>query len=139
MSDDPRAEKCGEEQNMNKGNGEGVLPGGVGANDRLKRIRQLNDQLRTSGAGGRVVVTNGIAGLKPNTAAQVIEAVGQFDAFGADNDPWSEHDCATLTVDDVQVIWKIDYYERSGRIHSPDPADPKVTLRVLTIMLADEY
>nr|WP_020180365.1 DUF3768 domain-containing protein [Methylopila sp. M107] len=103
------------------------------------RIRELNDRLRTAGTGGKVVVTNGIAALEPATADRVLEAVRQFDAFGPDNDPWSEHDCASLTADGVKVIWKIDYFERSGRIHSPDPADPKVTLRVLTIMLADEY
>jgi hypothetical protein len=37
------------------------------------------------------------------------------------------------------VLWKIDYYDRSRRYHSPDPADPKLTVRVLTVMRADEY
>ena len=44
-----------------------------------------------------------------------------------------------LTVNGNRVIFKIDYLDRSRRIHSPDPADPKVTVRVMTVMLADEY
>ena len=40
---------------------------------------------------------------------------------------------------DGGAIWKIDYYDRSRSHHSPDAADPKVTLRVLTVMLAGEY
>jgi len=35
--------------------------------------------------------------------------------------------------------WKIDYYDRNLEFHSPDPADPSVTICVLTIMRVDEY
>jgi hypothetical protein len=109
------------------------------AGDRTKAIRQLNDQLRTTGSGGMTVVTDGIAGLSPDVARQVYAAVQVFTAFSPDNDPYGEHDCATLTVAGHSIIWKIDYYDRKREHGSPDPADPRVTTRVLTIMLASEY
>lgn len=42
-------------------------------------------------------------------------------------------------VDGIRILWKIDYYDRDRQFHSPDPADPKVTVRVLTVMRSDEY
>jgi len=36
-------------------------------------------------------------------------------------------------------MFKIDYYDKDLNFHSPDPADPTVTERIITIMLADEY
>jgi Protein of unknown function (DUF3768) len=36
-------------------------------------------------------------------------------------------------------MFKIDYFDKTMTVHSPDPADPSVTERVITIMLAAEY
>jgi hypothetical protein len=106
---------------------------------RTSQIRALNDRLRRTGCGGKVLITDGILALGAGFARQALEAVSGFDTFTADNDPWGEHDCAVLTVANEKVIWKIDYYDRSLTFHSPDPANGKVTIRVLTIMLAGEY
>ena len=103
------------------------------------RIRDLNDTLRVTGRGGVVLMTDGIAGLGGSLVAKIFKAVSEFNQFSEDNDPWGEHDCALLTVDGVRVLWKIDYYDRQRSFHSPDPSDPKVTVRVMTVMRADEY
>nr|WP_245440844.1 DUF3768 domain-containing protein [Mesorhizobium sanjuanii] len=44
-----------------------------------------------------------------------------------------------MTVSDIKIIWKIDYYDLTRRCHSSDPSDRNVTSRVMTIMRADEY
>jgi hypothetical protein len=59
--------------------------------------------------------------------------------FTNDNDPYGEHDFGAFDVDGARLFWKIDYYDRSLSGGSPDPTDPAVTCRVLTIMLAWEY
>lgn len=74
-----------------------------------------------------------------DTITEIIAAVAAFSDFTQDNDPHHEHDCAVMTVDEHRIIWKIDAYDREMTFASPDPADPAVTVRVLTIMLADEY
>jgi hypothetical protein len=42
-------------------------------------------------------------------------------------------------VDGHTIFFKIDYFDKALASHSPDPADPSVTERVITIMLAEEY
>lgn len=106
---------------------------------RTARIRELNDQLRVAGKGGMWLATCGIAALAPQQVHAILAAVKSFTDFTPDNDPHLEHDCAVLTVGDTQVLWKIDYYDRQRQFLSPDPTDPQVTLRVLTVMLASEY
>ena len=99
----------------------------------------LNDRLRKCGNGGMWLATAGISSLPPGDLRSVFDAVIGFDDFNNDNDPHGEHDCAAQTVDDVKIMWKIDYYDRARQFHSPDPSDHKVTVRVLTVMLASEY
>jgi hypothetical protein len=107
--------------------------------DRTTRIRELNDALRQTGTGGAIFVTNGVAAQGPKVGRAVYQAVEQFADFTKDNDPHGEHDCAVLDVSGLHIIWQIDYYDRTRMFLSEDPADPKQTCRVLTIMLADEY
>jgi hypothetical protein len=106
---------------------------------RAERIRALNDAFRQSLVGGRALVTRGVLAKGEAFAGRAIAAVKAFDAFTADNDPYGEHDFGAVEVDGTKVFWKIDAYDLSEQAGSPDPADPNVTVRVLTIMLADEY
>ena len=59
--------------------------------------------------------------------------------FTEDNDPHKEHDFGAFEHEEQRFFWKIDYYDRDMIFGSEDPADPKATTRVLTIMLAEEY
>ncbi len=104
-----------------------------------ERIRALNDELRTTGFTGNSYVTRGMWAKGSDFVAKACAAVRAFDAFNQDNDPWGEHDCAMLDVDGERVMFKIDYYDLNMEELSPDPADAKVTKRVLTIMLSEEY
>lgn len=112
---------------------------GGGSDARQNRIRTLNDQLRQTGRDGRLVVTAGIAALQAAEIMDVMAGVAQFNAFSADNDPWGEHDCATMKIGEHNIIWKIDYYDPTLSCGSSDPADATITCRVLTIMLSEEY
>jgi hypothetical protein len=106
---------------------------------KTERIRALNDQLRTTGQGGHLVVTRGIASLSLPTKVAIFAAVQEFDQFNPDNDPYGEHDFRLLEVGGERIMFKIDYYDRSMTGHSPDASDPHVTRRVLTILLGSEY
>ncbi len=127
------------EQTVINGQETSVLAAAVDTPDRTARIRDCNDHMRVHGRGGIVQMTNAITSLGLPTVNAIFTAVAGFSDFNSDNDPWGQHDCASLTVAGVHVIFKIDYLDRSRRFQSPDPADPKRTVRVLTVMLAEEY
>jgi hypothetical protein len=107
--------------------------------DHTGGIRELNDRFRTTGIDGNVVLTAGIAALSDQERSSILAAVAGFTGFTTNNDPYGEHDCASLEVAGHRIIWKIDYYDPAYRYHSDDPANPDITRRVLTIMLAEEY
>jgi hypothetical protein len=111
----------------------------VSKNDESVRIRELNDHLRRTFSGGRVVMTDGVAALPENQLAQLLANVRSFDEFTTDNDPYGEHDFGSIELAGRTYFFKLDYYAPDMDGGSEDPGDPAKTTRVLTIMRADEY
>lgn len=103
------------------------------------RIRELNDIFRSTWLTGTVLMISGIKSLPDAIQSSIVEAVQKFNAFTPDNDPHGEHDFGSVIIEEHRVFWKIDYYDRTMQYGSEDPANPTVTKRVLTIMLAEEY
>ncbi len=103
------------------------------------RKRALNDAFRRAFVGGAVMITAGVEAMPLDQRRSLLQKVRFFDAFGEDNDPHGEHDFGAVDEAGVRCFFKIDYYDRKTEFGSPDPADPAVTTRVMTIMLADEY
>ena len=103
------------------------------------KIRDLNDQFRKTGRGGRIMMTQGIQALCQQGVMEIMAKVRAFDIFTKDNDPYGEHDFGKIVHGKETVFWKIDYYDRAMEFASPDPSDPAVTTRVMTVMLAMEY
>jgi hypothetical protein len=104
-----------------------------------ERIRTLNDAFRTTFVGGAVMITAGVGATPIDQRRALLQKVRSFEAFGEDNDPHGEHDFGAVDEAGERYFWKLDYYDRAMESGSPDPADPTVTTRVLTIMRADEY
>lgn len=113
-------------------------------------IASLNDALRQApsrSGHNHVVLTTGIMVLIGDVRefrgfqrrAEILRAVRDFDSFPPGGDPYGEHDFGALDYDGTRIFWKIDYYDRTMMAGSPSPADPGLTVRVLTIMCADEY
>jgi hypothetical protein len=109
------------------------------AGDRFARIRELNDALRTTFVGGKVMLTAGVDALPTEEKVAVLSKVRTFATFNTDNDPHGEHDFGAFELNNQRIFWKIDYYAPDLDGGSEDPADPTMTTRVLTIMLAAEY
>jgi hypothetical protein len=105
----------------------------------VSRIRDSNDQLRRSLTGGVLVMTAGVIALGAKRQMAILTAIAAFDGFDAENDLYGEHDFGALTVEGTRNFFKVDYLDRGLTGPSPDPADPTVTTRVLTVMLAEEY
>jgi Protein of unknown function (DUF3768) len=103
------------------------------------RIRALNDELRQSLIGGMAVMTPGVTALGQEAVARIVKTIEVYDDFCHANDPHGEHDFGAFDADGKRIFFKIDYFDLTLTVHSPDPSDPNVTKRVITIMLAQEY
>ena len=106
---------------------------------RAERIALLNDRLRQTAKGGRIVVTAGVKALPGFVADTLLQEIASYEAFDCDNDPHGERDFGDVDYCGAELLWKIDYYDPSLTWGSSNPANPSMTVRVLTIMLADEY
>ena len=126
------------------------------AREQTARIARLNDLARRAmGVACTAVATVGFRSLTDADQSCVRELIETFDAFDEDNDPHGERDFGCVyqlgdgrwtterprSRDDERerVFWKFNYYDRELMFGSEDAANPAVTRRVLTIMLADEY
>ncbi len=102
-----------------------------------KNIAKKNDLLRTTFLTGKVVLSLSVR--ESVDREQVITAVREFDDFTEDNDPYGEHDCGMVCVNEDNYIFKIDYYNKDYSM-GVDPYDVDVVVRrVLTIMHSSEY
>lgn len=106
---------------------------------RAEAIARLNDVLRRAARGGRIMVTKRVLSLAGFNVPELLQALADYDAFDIDNDPHGERDFGDLRAFGTDLLWKIDYYDLKLEFGSPDPADPNVTVRVLTVMLEEEY
>ncbi len=105
-----------------------------------KRIAELNDICRKAlGVGGRFYQTQGISSLPLEDQSAIREKLERFNVFTENNDPHGEHDFGSFDHNGQKIFWKIDYYAPDMEHGSEDPADPSKTVRVLTLMLAEEY
>jgi Protein of unknown function (DUF3768) len=113
----------------------------MGAGDKAAKIRELNDAFRATMDHrlGRVMMTAGVDALPSDVKAMVIRRVTTFSDFSTDNDPHGEHDFGSFMLAGRKFFFKLDYYDADMQYGSEDPANPAITTRVLTIMLAEEY
>jgi len=114
--------------------------------ERRIKIRGLNDALRArvqvpffGTSHDRIFQSRGVSALPPTDQIEIMARVRDFDDFTEDNDPYGEHDFGAFTYRQQKIFWKIDYYALDMKHGSEDPADTSQTVRVLTIMLAEEY
>lgn len=73
------------------------------------------------------------------TRIQIFLEIAFETDFEEENDPYNEHDFGKVECEDITYFWKIDYYDNDLKGASKDPSDPKLTTRVMTVMLAGEY
>ena len=105
------------------------------------RIAELNDQFRKNplDGHGRIVMTRNVHALGTDFALSALAAIAAFDTFTVDNNPYGERDFGIVIVNGTKLYWKIDCYNPAMTGGSEDPSDPAQTLRVMTIMLPEDY
>ena len=106
----------------------------------IKKVAALNDSLRKTFTGGRLLFTIGFRSLPEDEQVEILQKVRAFNDFSPDKDPFGEHDFGSvMSSRGTQVFWKIDLYDINDEFYSPQPDDPTQTNRVMTILLAEEY
>ena len=84
-------------------------------------------------------MTASVAALPDMVTAHALVEVTRFDNFTPENDPHGEHDFGNFKLCQRTFYWKIDLYNSTMDGGSEDPTDPQKTVRVLSLMLAEDY
>jgi hypothetical protein len=108
-------------------------------NDQLRKDMFTGNMLKKHNLKNKLVITPGIAGLNLIDKEKVFASVKYYGNFTKNNNPWGEKDFGSFNFKKETFNWKIDYYDNDMKYHSPDKTDPDKTVRVLTIMKAEEY
>jgi hypothetical protein len=77
--------------------------------------------------------------MSTRAVQRLVQTIATFDDFCTVNDPRREHDFGEFEFDRTPVTFEIDCYDKNPNFHTQDPADPAVTERMITLMLAEEY
>jgi hypothetical protein len=72
-------------------------------------------------------------------SAASANSFGAIKDFTPESDPHGEHDFFSFEHCNRTFFWKCDYYDKEMEGGSEDPADPEKTIRVGTLMLAEDY
>ena len=106
------------------------------------QIAKLNDNARKTGLI-KLLMSSGIeAKFSTVDVEAIIQTVQNFETyfdFDEGNDLYGEHDFGSFNFKNEKIFWKIDCYEADSNFYlGADPSD-KTAIRVLTIMLAEDY
>ena len=97
--------------------------------DKRAKIIELNDLLRSTFQGGRVQMTPSVYGLDERLRGRALAVMARYSRF----DQESDHGHGVFIFAGYSFEWRIEYRANDGTGISLDPADPKKTLRVLTL------
>jgi hypothetical protein len=103
---------------------------------RTDTIRALNDLARQTFTGCVVILTAGFEVLPLTTRSHILKSVRGFTQFDEIRD--TEHRFGTIEYQGGEYFFHIEYRDLTLQAHSPDPANPRVTRRVLTVGLVSE-
>ena len=93
------------------------------------KIIELNDQFRATFKGGRVQMSRSVYELEPRLRARALWVLSKYKKFADD----SAHDWGTFIFGGYAFEWRIEYRSAVGPGLSPDPVNPDLTFRVLTL------
>jgi hypothetical protein len=97
--------------------------------------------LRGSPGHHRILSTRGIQALGSLVVQEILHQVLVFpdESFRESSDPHGDRDFIVVHHQGQKVWAKIDTFDLSMEWMSEDPADDALTVRVMTLMLPDEY
>jgi Protein of unknown function (DUF3768) len=108
--------------------------GDQSSTDRRVKIIELNDQLRTTFRGGRVQMTASVYQLDARLRGRALCLLARYSKFNEE----SEHDGGVFIFGGYSFEWAIEYRGKNHTGVSPDPANPEMTFRVLTLYAVDD-
>ena len=96
-------------------------------------------QFGTPQIQGRFVLSKGIQSLTPQVQIEVFAKIRNYNDFTVENSPSEERSFGVIYHADVSVVWTIDSFDENYQCSGEGRANPKVSRRVLKIVLEREY